>query len=170
MVEALLLLVFPASMAYAASSDLLTMRIPNELTLALAAAYVAFALAINAPTSTIGLHLPCGALVLALTFGMCCMGWMGGGDAKLAAATALWFGWSMVLEYLLLASILAGALTLAILFARQFPLPPRLLRHSWIVRLHDRKTGIPYGIALAAAALILYPRTTMWDAALKSSI
>jgi prepilin peptidase CpaA len=169
MVEAFLLLLFPATMAYAASSDLLTMKIPNQLTLGVAIAYVAIALLTKTPAPIIGLHLACGALVLAITFGMFCMGWMGGGDAKLAAATALWFGWSMVLEYLLLASVLGGALTLAILFARQFPLPASLVRHAWIARLHDRTTGIPYGIALAAAALILYPHSAMWTATLRNS-
>jgi prepilin peptidase CpaA len=170
MVEAFLLLLFPATMAYAASSDLLTMKIPNQLTLGVAIAYIAIALTIQIPAAVIGLHLACGALVLAVTFGMFCMGWMGGGDAKLAAATALWFGWSMVLEYLLLASVLGGALTLAILFARKFPLPAPLIRHAWIARLHDRKTGIPYGIALAAAALILYPHTDVWTATLRSGL
>lgn len=169
MVEALLLFLFPATMAFAASSDLLTMKIPNQLTIGVAVAYVALALMTKSPAGVIGLHAACGALVLAITFGMFCMGWVGGGDAKLASATALWFGWSMLLEYVLLASVLGGALTLAILFARQFPLPASLVRQDWISRLHDPKTGIPYGIALAAAALILYPHTDIWTTTLRSA-
>jgi len=30
------------------------------------------------------------------------------------------------------------------------------------LRLHDDKSGIPYGIALAAAGLIVYPSTRIW--------
>jgi prepilin peptidase CpaA len=90
---------------------------------------------------------------------------MGGGDAKLAAATSVWLGWSLVLEYSLIASVAGGVLTLGILLARQWPLPLSLLRHKWIERLHDAKTGIPYGIALSFAGLVIYPQTEVWRAA-----
>jgi prepilin peptidase CpaA len=159
------LLVFPALMAYAASSDLLTMTIPNRVAIALTAGYLAFAIFLQIPLATIGLHLACGALVLSITFAMFCFGWMGGGDAKLAAATSVWLGWSLVLEYGLVASVVGGVLTLGILLARQWPLPPTLMRHKWIERLHDARTGIPYGIALAFAGLVIYPQSDVWRAA-----
>lgn len=165
MIEFFALIVFPALMAFAASSDLLTMKIPNRVAIALTAGYLAFAFYLEVPLATIGLHLACGALVLAITFSMFCMGWMGGGDAKLAAATSVWLGWSLVLEYSLIASVAGGVLTLAILLARQWPLPLSLLRHKWIERLHDAKTGIPYGIALSFAGLVIYPQTDVWRAA-----
>ncbi len=165
MIEILALIVFPALMAFAASSDLLTMKIPNRIAIALTAAYPAFAFYLEVPLATIGLHLACGALVLAITFSMFCFGWMGGGDAKLAAATSVWLGWSLVLEYSLIASIAGGVLTLAILVARRRPLPLSLMRHKWIERLHDAKTGVPYGIALSFAGLVIYPQTEVWRAA-----
>lgn len=159
------LLVFPALMAYAASSDLLTMTIPNRVAIALTAGYLAFAIFLQIPLATIAWHLACGALVLSITFAMFCFGWMGGGDAKLAAATSVWLGWSLVLEYGLVASVVGGVLTLGILLARQWPLPPTLMRHQWIERLHDARTGIPYGIALAFAGLVIYPQSDVWRAA-----
>ena len=55
-----------------------------------------------------------------------------------------------------------GALTLAILFARRLPLPPLLSSQAWIARLHNAKTGIPYGIALALGGLAVYPQTQFW--------
>jgi prepilin peptidase CpaA len=164
MIELLALLIFPALMAFAASSDLLTMKIPNRVAIALMVTYLFFALYLQFPLEKIALHLACGALVLTITFAMFCFGWMGGGDAKLAAATSVWLGWSLVLEYGLIASIAGGVLTLGILVARQWPLPPSLMRHTWIERLHDAKTGIPYGIALAFAGLFIYPQTEIWRA------
>ena len=85
-------------------------------------------------------------------------GWIGGGDAKLAAATALWFGFGHLLDYLVYASLFGGALTLLLIQFRHLPLPGLLARQHWILRLHEKGGGVPYGIALAAAALIVYPQ------------
>ena len=48
-------------------------------------------------------------------FAMFALGWIGGGDAKLAAAIALWLGWGALLDYSLSAAIYGGALTIVIL-------------------------------------------------------
>jgi prepilin peptidase CpaA len=58
-------------------------------------------------------------------------------------------------------------LTLVILQARRWPLPAVLARQPWIARLHAIETGIPYGIALAVAGLIVYPETAFMQAALE---
>jgi prepilin peptidase CpaA len=39
------------------------------------------------------------------------------------------------------------------------PLPVTLISHDWVARLHSPKEGVPYGIALAAAGLLVYPDT-----------
>ena len=57
------------------------------------------------------------------------------------------------------ASLFGGVLTLAILQFRKLPLPAFLARQQWITRLHEPDGGVPYGIALAAAALLVYPKT-----------
>ncbi|MDB5572087.1 MAG: Peptidase [Hyphomicrobiales bacterium] len=165
MIQMTALIAFPLMMAYAASSDLLTMTIPNLLSALLVAGYLALALMVGAPLETIALHLSCGAGVLAITFTLFCLGWVGGGDAKLAAATAIWTGWSSVVEYALVAAMFGGALTLFLLALRKWPLPASLLRQAWLVRLHDHQSGVPYGIALAAAGLFIYPHTPLWSAA-----
>ena len=92
MSETALLLIFPALMAYAAASDLLTMTIPNRLSLALVAGFAAFAILAGLSMQAVLLHLGAGAAVLAASFALFAFGWIGGGDAKLAAATALWLG------------------------------------------------------------------------------
>jgi prepilin peptidase CpaA len=156
---------FPAAMALAASMDVITMTIPNRICAAVAIGYFVLAVATGVPFDVILIHLSCAAAVLAAMFAMFALGWIGGGDAKLAAATSLWFGWGMMFDYGATAALYGGALTLLILFARGFVLPTWLSRHEWIARLHDRKTGVPYGVALAAAGLMLYPHTQIWQAA-----
>jgi hypothetical protein len=76
-------------------------------------------------------HLGAAAIVLAVTFICFARGWIGGGDAKLAAATTLWFGFDHLLDYLLFASLFGGALTLLIIQFRVWPLPATLERHEW---------------------------------------
>ena len=73
--------------------------------------------------------------------------------------TALWFGFDHLLEYALYGSIFGGVLTLALLQFRAWPLPQLLVGQAWAERLHEPKGGVPYGIALAAAAMVVYPST-----------
>jgi prepilin peptidase CpaA len=157
------LLIFPLLMAFAASSDLLTMRISNKLVAIVIVAFFALALFIGMPLEEIGMHLACAALVLGFSFAFFAFGWIGGGDAKFVAATTLWLGFGIMLPYLVYASLLGGALTLALLAARRWPLPEMLRRIPWIDRLHDKKTQVPYGIALAAAGLLVYSDTTIFQ-------
>ena len=158
----MMFLFFPALMAMAAAMDLLTMKIPNRLSALLAIGYFAAALLTGAPMHDIAMHALCGAAMLALTFAFFSFGWIGGGDAKLAAATALWLGWSPLAEYGLASAIAGGALTLLILTGRRMALPQALASQAWIARLHNAKSGIPYGIALALGGMIVYPETQFW--------
>jgi prepilin peptidase CpaA len=150
---------FPALMAFAAASDLFTMTISNRVSVLLVACFLALAVATGMAPSDILSHLGAGALVLVVAFGCFAMGWVGGGDAKIAAAAALWFGFAHLLNYLLYASLFGGALTILLLQLRQWPLPYVLTGQAWLLRLHDKQTGIPYGIALAIGALMIYPET-----------
>jgi prepilin peptidase CpaA len=162
--ETATLVLFPALMAFAASSDLLTMTISNKVSLALIAGFGIMAAITGMNLTDIGLHFAAAALVLVMAFICFSRGWIGGGDAKLAAATALWLGFPHLLEYLLVASILGGVLTLLIIGFRRFPLPPQLVRQVWLERLHRPDAGVPYGIALATAALVVYPHTVWMKA------
>lgn len=159
LVQAVQLTLFPALMAFAASSDLLTMTISNRVSLLLTASFCALALISGMSLTEFGWHFAAGGLVLVVAFVFFACGWIGGGDAKLAAATALWFGFPHLLDYVLYASLFGGALTLLLLQWRNWPLPAVLARQAWAQRLHDQHGGIPYGIALAAAALAVYPHT-----------
>ena len=159
LIDAFRLLFFPALMAFAASSDLFTMTISNRLSIALVAGFAVLTVVSGMALPAIGLHLAAGALVLVISFVLFTQGWIGGGDAKLAAATALWFGFDYLFDYVVYASIFGGVLTLLIIQFRHMALPEVLAKQAWIQRLHERSGGVPYGIALAAAALVVYPNT-----------
>lgn len=158
------LLFFPALMAFAAASDLLTMTIRNTVSLLLVAGFLILAPASGMPLAEIGWHIAAAALVLTVTFSMFAMGWIGGGDAKLCAAIALWLGFEPLPAFLIYASLFGGALTLFILQFRSWPLPSMLGRQPWLSRLHHKDTGVPYGIALAFGAMIVYPDTPWFRA------
>jgi prepilin peptidase CpaA len=150
---------FPAAMAFAAASDLVSMAISNRLSIALLLGFFVMAAMIGMPLADVGRHVMACLLVLAVAFVFFALGWIGGGDAKLAAATALWIGFPLLLEYTLVAAIFGGMLTLMLLQLKRFPLPLPLASQPWITRLHTLENGIPYGIALAAAGLAVYPET-----------
>jgi len=155
---------FPVGMALAGSIDLITMTIPNRLCLAIAVGFFVLAALARAPADLVLFNLSCGAAALVTTFALFSLGWIGGGDAKLAAATALWLGWGALLEYCLTAAIYGGVLTVVLILARKMPLPGWLAGREWVSRLHDPKTGVPYGVALAAAGIMSFPQTEIWRA------
>jgi prepilin peptidase CpaA len=159
------LTLFPAIMAFAASSDLLTMTISNRLSLILIGGFFALACADGMPGIEILSHTGAAGVVLVAGFAFFTRGWIGGGDAKLAATTALWIGFDHLLPYLVYASLFGGVLTLALVQFRLSPLPKALAGQEWLARLHRKDAGVPYGIALAAAALAVYPET-QWMAAI----
>lgn len=151
-------------MAFAGSMDLVTMTIPNRVSLALVAAFPVAAACAGLGGAAIASHLAAGALMLAVGVLMFARGWLGGGDAKLLAAAALWLGFEHLPAYLLLVAVMGGALTLLIMLYRGLAPPVWICGHAWALRLHDSKVGIPYGIALAVAALWIYPSTFLFAA------
>ena len=151
-------LFFPGLMAYAACSDLFTMRISNRLSAALTFGFIGMALVSGLSMTEIGLHAGAGALVFVICFGLFTQGWIGGGDAKLAAAVSLWLGFDHLLTYFIYVSLFGGVLTVIMLRFRGNPLPFYLAQKAWVQRLHEPSAGVPYGIALAAAALVIYPQ------------
>ncbi|HWA91224.1 MAG TPA: prepilin peptidase [Rhizomicrobium sp.] len=160
--EMLVLFVVPALLALAAGWDIASFTIPNALSLVLIAAFALYAALVGMPLGPIGLHLLAGAIGLAAGFTLFALGHVGGGDAKLFACIALWLGFSSLLEFTLVASVFGGGLALLLLTLRNVPLPASLAGQGWIVRLHDSRSGIPYGVALAAGALVVLPHTEVF--------
>lgn len=80
--DAIRLMLFPALMAFAASSDLLTMTISNRLSLALAGGFFLLTLVTGMSLYAFGMHLAAAAVVLTAAFVFFSQGWIGGGDAS----------------------------------------------------------------------------------------
>jgi prepilin peptidase CpaA len=157
--ELLILTVFPGAMALAAASDLFTMTLPNRLVLALVLFFFMMAPLVGLGWSDVGLHVALALLALAGTSSLFSFGWMGGGDVKLFAATCLWLKPETLISYSVYAGLIGMALALALVLWRKMPLPAMLSSQDWMVRLHSPKEGVPYGIALAAAGLLVYPQS-----------
>jgi len=160
--ELLVIIVLPALLALAAGWDLASFTIPNTLQAALVAVFVVFVFVAGMTPAAAGWHLLAGSLGLAVGFGLFALGYVGGGDAKLFACVALWFGFHDLASYALVASLAGGALTLTLLAVRHVPLPAVLTGQRWLLKLHDERTGIPYGAALAAGAFFILPQTEIF--------
>jgi prepilin peptidase CpaA len=163
--ELLVLLVLPALLATAAGWDLASFTIPNFIQVALLAVFVVLVFALGMTPGVFAAHMLAGFVGLIVGFSLFALGYVGGGDAKLFACVALALGLHDLLDYALMASVLGGALTLCLLAGRRLPLPHFLAKQGWILRLHDEREGIPYGVALALGAFVILPHTEIFRAA-----
>ena len=163
--EVAVLTVMSGAVALAGALDLFTLRIPNRLSAAMVLAFFPLALLVGLDSSEMLNHVGAGLIGLLLGVLLFIPGWFGGGDAKLMAAIALWVGLENLLPYVFYVALAGGFIASLFSTIRSAPLPRVLLGQSWAHRLHDPNSGIPYGIALAAGALLVYPHT-VWFAAL----
>lgn len=158
-----LLLLFPAAMLYAAVSDIFTMTIPNRISVALIATFPLAAFLAGLPMATALMHVAAFAIVLALCFALFSFNLLGGGDAKLIASTTLWIGMSQLVPFLGWVAICGGFLAIIILAFRRFPVAA-LPVPEWALRLHKSGGGIPYGLAICAGGLMIFPKTEIFRA------
>jgi prepilin peptidase CpaA len=157
--ELVILTVFPALVIFAACHDLVSYRIPNWISLALIGSFLALAPFAGLSLQDFGGHVLGAVMVLAVTFTLFALRYIGGGDAKLLPAISLWMGLSVLVEYLLLATLAGGLFGLMLIAFRRLPMPAALAREGWLMALHHPQGPIPYGIPLSAAAVYLYPHT-----------
>jgi prepilin peptidase CpaA len=157
MLEALVFVVFPFCMVFAALSDLLSMTIANRVSLLLVGTFAVLAALTGMDLASVGWHVAAFALVLFATFGLFAIGGMGGGDAKLLAATSLWMGFGTPLVgYLVTSSVAGGALTLLILAFRNSGIAVLTAENPFLRNFSEGAAGVPYGIALGIGGLMAY--------------
>jgi prepilin peptidase CpaA len=167
LIQISLLMIFPALAIVAALKDVTSYTIPNWISLALIAAFFPTALVSGAAWPAIGLCLAIGVGGLLLGMGMFAAGWIGGGDAKLFAASALWIGWPAAVPFMLATGLAGGALTFGILALRSGWLEPVLAGSPpWLRKLGAQGGDIPYGVAIAAGALATFPQGALASAIL----
>lgn len=157
-----LLMIFPIVMISAAFSDLATLTIPNRLSIVLFVSFAPLAVAAGLPFQAVLMHLVAAAAVLLVGFLLFVARTLGGGDAKLMAAASLWIGLDHLPIFFLYLVVIGGALAVAILLYRRLPAAATAMGPAWASRLHDKSTGIPYGIAISGAALLALPQTELY--------
>jgi len=158
----LLTLVYPFALIYAAASDMRAFRIPNWVSLLLAGAYAPIAFLAGTPTPEIAQGLVLGFTVLAAGFGLFAVRVIGGGDAKLLAATSVWVGHTAILNFLIIMGLAGALLSVALLSFRAIPIQPFYVRIEWLMRLHEARAGAPYGLAIAVAGVAVFPQTRLF--------
>ncbi len=158
LIQFLLLVAFPALAIVAAMRDATSFTIPNWISLALIALFFPTALLLGASLTQIGLAVAVGFGALIVGMGMFAAGWIGGGDAKLFAAAALWLGWSALLPFLAVTALAGGALAFSLLVMRSgWFRPVTIGLRGWIGRLATPGENVPYGVAIAIGALVAFP-------------
>ena len=159
-----IVLAFAYLLLAAAAVDFARQRIPNWIVLAVVALFLVQAARHAGEVAWVNQVGASAALLLA-GLGLFSLGELGAGDAKMIAGVSLWAGFLAILKTLLLIGV-AGLLFagLLLLARRMLPWP------SWDP--HDRRPkalieggGVPYGVAIAAGALISlgYFPTWLWS-------
>ena len=143
-------LLFLALLA-AAIQDGWRLRISDWLAGAVAIGAVAAA-ALAGPTIDLWQNFALFATVLAVGTFMFGRGWMGGGDIKLLAASALWFDLSSGWRLLVAIAIAGGIEALVIIILRRMPWSDDLRGKALLLR---RRGPIPYGIAIALGVALM---------------
>ncbi|TDH37922.1 peptidase [Pseudohoeflea suaedae] len=167
MLDAAIFVVFPLLMAVAAFSDMVSMTIPNRISVILFAAFLVIAPFAGLGIVQIGWHVAAGFIVLAVCFTLFALNMMGGGDAKILAASAVWFGYNLdLLGYIVTVGIYGGILTFVVLILRANQQTLMALPLPIPLHFFNSKKGVPYAIAIGLAALTCYPDSVLMRIAL----
>ena len=164
--HALPLLAFPVLLTVAALKDVTSFTIPNWISGALLLAFPVAALAAGLSWGDVAQHAAVGGVALLVGMGLFALNWMGGGDAKLMSASAVWLGLGGTPSYLLWTALAGGVLAVSLIVARKsriiaaIPTGPR-----WVGALLQPKGDVPYGVALAVGALLAFPSSAIFQAA-----
>jgi len=158
------LMLLPALAIVGGLHDLTTMKIPNWISGLIVLGFVPAALLTGLSLPAAGLHLAVGAAALLVGMALFALRIIGGGDAKLLAAAALWMGSAGAPVFLVWTALAGGLFCLGLILARRyFPLVAPAAP-GWLASLMAPKGDIPYGVAIAAGVLLAYPASPLMAA------
>lgn len=163
------ILMIPAICLFmAAVSDLFTMTIPNRISAFLLASFAVLAPVSGLPWAEISMSFAAGAVVLLVCFGFFALNVMGGGDVKLLAASAVWFGFSPALgAFIIQTALWGGLVTLLVLLVRKQA--DRFAAIGAFVPAPILATKkVPYGLAIGIAGITAYWQSPIAQAAIAS--
>jgi len=150
---------FLALCIFAALHDVNRLTIPNWLNITLAALFLPAALASGLPLQLLGGHLLAGGLAFVAAFGLFAFRIFGGGDAKMIPAVVLWMGPAASLPFLYWMAISGGACALILLIGKRSV--PAEVVPGFMRAPFEPKAGVPYGVAIAAGAMLAGPHSLM---------
>ncbi len=155
--QAIALTAFAVVMAAAAIEDFRRLIIPNLLPILLCAVWPLYFLAAPSLYGALA-AIGCALAVFFAGAVLFARGYLGGGDVKLLSAATLWAGPAGTPALLLLTGVLGGALALFLLMppGRQIMTAARrMLGQPPVPAERGLAMPVPYGIAIAGAALIV---------------
>lgn len=156
---------FAGAMLLAAVMDVTTMEVSDRLVMLLLAGYLVLAPAAGWSFEEMAWSVGAALLVFFASVAFFSLGWMGGGDGKLATVGALWLGAENTLAFVVVTAFMGGLCALVVLGMRRLRLPGAWLDKPWLARLRKPEAGIPYAVAIGSAGLILLANTP-WAARL----
>lgn len=163
MISFIPLCAFSLIMLWAAQSDLAQLKIPNIIPTLLVVTFLVSTVLLRVPYDVMFIHIGVGCLLFTVGFFLFLTGKFGGGDAKLLAAGALWFGWGVpLIYYLYFIVIVGGGLSILLLVFRHFPLPLFLAKQDWAAELYHKNNGVPYAVPIALGSLWAYPHSVFY--------
>lgn len=159
-----MLMIFAGCMLVAAVKDAMTMTIPNWVSVAVVAAFFVMTPFVWQGWPVFGEHLMIGTGAFVFGFVLFALGWLGGGDAKLLAATSYWWVAPDLALYVFYTTLAGGAMAITILLARRL-IPSYMLTSPKLHHIIKEQTHMPYGLALAFGALATLPQSEIFKAA-----
>jgi len=159
----LVIAVFPAALLIAAANDVYEFKIPNWISIVLVCAYPPAALAVGVAPSVMAEGLMVGAGALALGFALYAGKIVGGGDAKLLAATTPWLGAGALGVFLFNTAVSGLVLAMVMIMFRKLPILPVYAHAPWLIELHQRKKDLPYAVAIAGGGLLSFSQTPIFQ-------
>ncbi len=159
--QLVLLAVLPALVIVAGLKDLTSMKIPNWISGLLILGFFPAALLLGLGAAEIGIHVAVAVAALLIGMGLFALNFLGGGDVKLMAAACLWLGLSGSGVFVLATAVIGGVFSLALLVSRAWLQPYVGAGPGWLVQLMEPKGHIPYGVAIAAGALVAWPASPL---------
>jgi len=153
--------IFVICMMTTVIKDATTMTIPNWISLVMLGGFILITPFAWESWSVFGEHLLVGFGMFVLGFIMFALGWLGGGDAKLMAATSFWWSAADLSQYILATTVTGAILGIFLLLART-SIPAGLVPINWLNRMISEEKRMPYGLALAAGALIVLPKSEIF--------
>ncbi|MDX1975506.1 MAG: prepilin peptidase [Rickettsiales bacterium] len=90
-------------------------------------------------------------IIFAVGFALFAFRFVGGGDIKLLTVLALWVGWALLVDYMVLVTLLGGVLSVVLYVLRKLlRYVPKKKERPRILRDGE---PVPYGVAIAFAML-----------------